>query len=187
MLERTDSSYVLILGFENSKVNDPAATLAKLRGFFPRTDIQLMRADRVAGTEHLSFAARRALRAFSQKHGRSHSVAMEILLYASCQRQISKAIQTLGVTPGTGQIAIVAVSKSLGGLDGLTEAATEMLGGKMSSEALEITSGSKLAELKSVFGIVDLELEVAMIPGERQEAAVTRLIIERSALLALEN
>ena len=185
MLERIDSRYLLILGFRAAKVNDPKASLAELRGSFPNAEVQLLRADRVAGSEHLAFAVRNALKAFSQKYKRSRTIAMEILLYASCQRQISKAIQTLGVTAQTGDIAMVAVSKSQGMLMELTGMADSILGGRVDSEVLEIESKTKLAELKRSFGIGERELEAARQPGETDNMVAKRLILERSALLAL--
>ena len=186
MLERIDSWCLLILGFAAAKVKDPKATLGQLRSSFPQVEVQLIRADRVAGREHLSFAVRNALKAFGKKYKRSRSIAMEVLLYTSCQRQISKAIQTMGVTAQTREIAMVAMSKSPGLLEELTEGAEKMIGGKLDSEVLEIQSRTKLAELKKFFGIGERELDAGRLPGETDGMALTRLIIERSALLALE-
>lgn len=146
----------------------------------------MMRADRIAGTEHLSFATRNAVKAFGRKYKRSRSLAMEILLYASCQRQISKAIVLLGVNPSTSQVAVAALSTRIGVLVDLQEVLQKMLGGKMDDGVLEIRTERKLSELKKVFGILDRELEASRLEGEEDAEVVKRLVVERSALLALE-
>jgi len=183
---KVDGQHLLILGFASAKVKDPRVELARLRDAFPSAEPQLMRADRIAGPEHLWFAAQNAVKAFSQKYKRSRSLAMEMLLYASCQRQISKAIEMLGVTPQTEEIAVTAMSKSprvFGEFAGFAEKA---VGGKLDPEVLEIRSKRKLSELKRVFKIGDRELEASRLEGERDDVVVKRLVIERSALLALE-
>ena len=146
----------------------------------------MMRADRIAGTEHLEFATWNAVKAFGRKYKRSRSLAMEILLYASCQRQISKAIEILGVTRATSQVGVAAISTRIAVLEDLQEALGKMLGGKVDDGVLEIRTKRKLSELRRVFGILDRELEASMVGGEGDAEVVKRLVIERSALLALE-
>ena len=184
-MERVDGRHLLILGFASAKVKDPRVALARLRDAFPNAEIQLMRADRIAGPEHLSFAAKNAVKAFSQKYRRSRSLAMEMLLYASCQRQISRAIEMLGVTPQTKEIAVTAMSKSLRVSGEFAEFAEKAVGGKLDPEVLEIGSKRKLLELKRAFKIGERELEASRLEGETDDVVVKRLVIERSALLAL--
>ena len=186
MIEKADGRHLLILGFASAKVKDPRVSLRRLRDAFPNAEIQLMRADRIAGPEHLWFAAKNAVKAFSQKYRRSRSLAMEMLLYASCQRQISKAIEMLGVTPQTKEISVTAMSKSSHVFGEFTGFAGKAVGGKLDPEVLEIRSKRKLSELKRAFKIGDRELKASRVEGEADDVVVKRLVIERSALLALE-
>ena len=186
MIEGVDRRHLLIAGFSSARIKDPKAVLGILRESFPRVEVQLMRADRIAGTEHLSFATLNAVRAFGRKYKRSRSLAMEILLYASCQRQISKAIELLGVTAATRQVGVAALSTRIAVLEDLQEALRKLLGGKVDDGVLEIRTNRKLSELRRVFGILDRELEASRQGGEGDAEVVKRLVIERSALLALE-
>ena len=176
----------MILGFSSARIIDARRLLSKLRQSLPTVELQVMRADRIAGEEHLSFAASNALRAFRQKYKRSKSLGMEILLYASCQRQISKAIQMLGVSPQTRAIAVVGLSKSKQALARLPIIIEKMTGGKPDSKILEVGSGRKLLGLKKLHGITARELEATRVSEERDEEVVKRLVVERSALLAFE-
>jgi KEOPS complex subunit Cgi121 len=69
--------------------------------------IQALDADAVYGKDHLFSAVKHAKRAFEQGRNATNSLAMEILLYASGERQIQKSIQKLGVKVGQGNIAFV--------------------------------------------------------------------------------
>jgi hypothetical protein len=50
---------------------------------------------------------------------------------------------------------------------------------------IEIDSKSKVSELKKAYNIGTAEMEAARFPKEPEEEVLTRLIIERSALLTL--
>jgi KEOPS complex subunit Cgi121 len=185
MQERIDGVHLLLIGLGNCQVNDPERTLGKLRSLFPKVQVQLVRADRIAGREHLKFAARNAIRAFRQKNNRSQSLAMELLLYASCQRQISRAIQRLGVSPETREIVLAALTKNSDTYDPLARAAQKESAGVLREAVIEIDSKSKVSELKKAYNIGTAEMEAARFPKEAEEEVLTRLIIERSALLSL--
>jgi KEOPS complex subunit Cgi121 len=69
--------------------------------------IQALDANVVYGKDHLVSAVQHAKRAFEQGRNATNSLAMEILLYASGERQIQKSIQKVGVKAGRGNIAFV--------------------------------------------------------------------------------
>ncbi len=71
--------------------------------------IQAVDADIVYGKNHLISASEHAVRAFKQKKNSTNSPAMEILLYASGERQIQRAIQKVGIKKGKINIALVFV------------------------------------------------------------------------------
>src|SRR5207245_8887467 len=109
-LDRIDACYLLSLAFSDARISDPEQTLKQLRSINNKAEVQLVKSDLIAGPEHLQFAARNALSSFKGPRRRSKSLALELLLYISCQRQIEKAIRILGVDPEVSRIGLVAVS-----------------------------------------------------------------------------
>lgn len=172
------------LGFADVKIPNPDVALKELRRQLGDSEVQIMRADRVAGPEHLFFAAENAVRALRQGRGRSKSLAMETLLSTSGQRQISRAVQILGVTPQTKEIVVTIFSKQSLSEDKLISLAQSVLGGKRRDLVLEVSSRKKIRELSTTYGISSKELAAAQLPSETTTSLVKRLVVERSALLS---
>src|SRR5581483_10058409 len=82
------------------RVDDVKALLARI----PK-GVQLLRADRVYGPDHLRLAARLAARAVAEGRARSADLPTETLLYAAGERQVGKAIAFLGLHAGVVAIA----------------------------------------------------------------------------------
>jgi tRNA threonylcarbamoyladenosine modification (KEOPS) complex Cgi121 subunit len=183
-MEEIEDSYLLSLGFKGGKVKDPEKALSKLRSA-PGVEVQLLKAELVAGQDHLRFAARNALHSFKGNRRRSKSLAVEYLLYVSCQRQISKAIHLLGISPSDRQVLLVGLSESKEALEELEKIAGSIIGGEPDLKLVEIGSEGKLRGLQKVYGVTKREMEAARLSGESDPAVLKRLIIERSALLDL--
>jgi KEOPS complex subunit Cgi121 len=66
-----------------------------------------LNADMICGRDHLSSAVMHATRAFERGDNVSSSIAGETILYASGERQISKAVKKMGVKIGTERLALV--------------------------------------------------------------------------------
>jgi KEOPS complex subunit Cgi121 len=64
-------------------------------------------ADMVCGREHIESAVMHAERAFNYGTNASDSFAMEVMLYASGERQLSKAMTKMDVKKGVVNVAIV--------------------------------------------------------------------------------
>ncbi len=156
-----------------------------LRHDFPNLEIQLFRADRVAGSEHLSFAARGAIGAFRQNRARSRTLAVELLLYASCQRQISKAIELLGLASNTHEAVFAAITDRPVPKE-LEESLEKLLQARTDDTVIEISSRNKALELMKVYDISKKTIASAQLPNENEVSVLKRLIIERSALLTVE-
>lgn len=86
-----------------AQIRDLPALLARV----PK-GVQLLRADRVYGLDHLRHAARLAARALAEGRARSPELATETLLYAAGERQVGKAIAFLGLHEGAQVVAAVA-------------------------------------------------------------------------------
>ncbi len=186
MLEEIDNHYLLTLGFDGARISDPEKILKQLRLSVQDAQVQLLKADLIAGREHLWFAGRNALISFNGRGRKSKSLAVELLLYVSCQGQISKAIQLLGVNKRDRRVALAALSESKDALEKLAEIAKSRISGKLSDDLLEIRSEEKAGELRRVYGITSRELEASRFPEETQLDVLKRLVIERSALVAVE-
>jgi len=173
--------YVSILGFRKVRVPDVETFLRTVRGVASPAEVQIFDADRVAGWRHLFFATVNALRAFKSGRNLSGGLAVEILICASGQGQIDRAIEMLGVKESTSNLAvlIVGADESI-----VKKAATEVsnaMMGTVDEKALEIRSEEKFRGLISLFGIARKEL--GTVVSKSPEEALTLLIIERGALL----
>src|SRR6266581_54832 len=158
-----------------------------LRGSFPEVDLQLLRADRVAGREHIVFSARNAVDSFQSKDRRAKHLSMEFLLFASGEHQITEAIKLLGVTASSRTLALVGLSETSLDSNRLSNRAMESVKGIPDDTVLQISTPKKAEDLKRAYNIPDKELNASKMRGEEDNSVLMRLIIERSALLALQN
>jgi tRNA threonylcarbamoyladenosine modification (KEOPS) complex Cgi121 subunit len=187
LIERIDDYYFLSLAFTNTGIKDPEHALKQLRSINTRAEVQLVKADLIAGPEHLQFGARNALNSFKGDKRRSKSLAVELLLYLSCQRQIAKAIRFLGVDLEDSRVALIALSDSKDAIQELASHAESIINGKQDDSQIEIGSKEKMALLQQSYGVTRKEMEAARFEGETESSALKRLIVERSALLDLGN
>lgn len=90
---------------EGTAIVEEAARLGEEMG----VTVQLTDARLVCGKEHLEVAAEKALRAQERGLMTARALAAEVLLYASGERQIQKAIGKMGVRDDTTEVGVVAV------------------------------------------------------------------------------
>ena len=69
--------------------------------------VQAFNSDVIYGINHLNSAFEHAVRAMDRKTNTTKSLEMEILLYASGERQLKNAIPKMGVKKGKANIAIL--------------------------------------------------------------------------------
>lgn len=74
--------------------------------------IQAFDATAIYSTDHLISATEHAKRAFEQDSNATNSLALEILLYASGERQIEKALKKMGVKKGKQKIVFLVTDVS---------------------------------------------------------------------------
>lgn len=187
MITEIDGHYLLTVGFAETNIRDPQHALEQLRSVDKRAEVQLVKADLIAGPEHIQFAARNALYSFKGKRRRSKSLAMELLLYISCQRQIAKAVKFLGVDSKDSRIALVALSDSKAAIQQLARQAESMIIGEEDDTQIQIGSKQKMTKLQDSYGVTRKEMKAARLEGETDSSVLKRLIVERSALLDLED
>ena len=175
--------HYLITGLRDSKKVD----LESLTGILREkrgSVVQVFNADLIAGWEHLFFAALNALKAFESKRNISKSLAMEILLYASMQRQISNALKLIGVKPDLSRVAVIVLSDSKSEIQERLEEVEAFFGGVVDDEVLSVDQ-RKLNLIKTTFGITDEELK-AVGQARTPEEAIKYIVIEYMALLYLQ-
>src|SRR2546422_11675933 len=161
LIDEIEDHHLLCLGFNKASIPDPEHALKLLRAVDSQAEVQLLKADLVAGPEHLHFAARNAIYSFKGKRRRSKSLAIELLLYISCQRQIAKAIKILGVDSADSRIALVALSDSKDAIQELDRQARSVVGGVEDDDLIEIGSRQKMARLQRSYGVTGTEMEAA--------------------------
>ncbi|MCK5592740.1 hypothetical protein KAI31_01425 [Candidatus Bathyarchaeota archaeon] len=176
------NKYVAIAGFKNVKINDVNNFFSQVRKKAKDIHIQLFDAKLIAGWEHLYFAALNALRAFEGKLNISNSLAVEALLYASAQRQISKAVDLLGIKPESLHVAVLVIAETKQGANAALEIVSQLMPGECDDSVLELID-EKVEDIRRLFGISDLELEAKLEKKGLEKEALIDLVIEHVALL----
>jgi len=175
--------HVIFSGFKNVKISDVNLFLDNIRRKASDCQVQVFDAKMIAGLDHLFFSVLNGLRSFESGNKISDSLAIEILLYASGQHQINKAIQMLGIKPDSSQIAVVVLSKSREKAVQAMLKVSEAVSGEKSDEVIDLTD-EKFQVIKSMFEISDAELEATRRTSKKE--ALRNILIERSALLVTQ-
>jgi tRNA threonylcarbamoyladenosine modification (KEOPS) complex Cgi121 subunit len=180
-----DEKYVETSGFRNVKIEDAEEFFEAIcREKQQNTVVQFFNAELVATWQHLYFAALNALTAFRNKSNISRNLAMEIMLYASAQRQIRKAIALIGVKRDSANVAVVIIGESSNSVKTVLSAVSKIIGAEPDEKVLELSKG-KMQRIRKAFDISERELETIMKKNDTEQALVN-LAIERMALLATQ-
>lgn len=131
--------------------------------------IQLLNADGIAGEKHILHATQQAIYAFKREENIANDLGLEICVRASAQRQISKALQILGLKEGLNNICAVLVDCNKG-----MDKELEIILGKRDDTILEADRN----HLKDIYQISDKEIE--------NSGGITMVMIERTSLLVLD-
>lgn len=175
--------YVGITGFKNVKVEKTDQLLRTLRGGeHSDVSVQFFNANLVASWEHLYFAVLDALMAFNTKRNISKSLAVEIMLYASTQRQIKKAIGLIGVKCGCSDLAVVVVGKRRKDAESAVKSISKYFC-REPNEVVLALSPAKRQIIREAFGITENELN-AVTKQNDSDRALVDLVAERMALLS---
>ena len=177
--------YVELTGFRNVNINDAEEFVKAAREETPQTAcIQFFDAELVATWQHLYFAVLNALLAFRNERNISKSVAMEVILYASAQRQIRKAIQLVGVKRDSANVAVVIIGENPDSVKAVLSAVSKRVGAEPDETVLGLTK-EKTHRIRKAFEISANELE-AVMEEENADKALVNLVIERTALLSTQ-
>jgi KEOPS complex subunit Cgi121 len=178
--------HVAMAGFRNVKITGTDDFLSLIEREKPLdTEIQVLDSELVATWQHLYFAVLNALTSFKNRQNISRSLAMEIMLYASAQRQIRKATEVIGVRPESKEIAVLIISKERDIADSALSRMSGLLDAERDDTVLEL-SQEKIAKIQRAFEVSDEEIRTVM-KGNRLAEALVDLVIEKMALLAINH
>jgi len=173
--------YVMIAGLRDVKILDSETVLQQLRHFSNEIETQILDMNGIAGRDHLRFAMLNALKGRAQGRQITESLAVEILLYASAQRQIKNAIAALGVSSNSKNVAVIAIADNKHVLEGLKTELAGIVDGKLDESVLE--EGDQAA-VRRIFGITDDQVRALLRSDVTEREAIAKLVIEKMALLS---
>jgi len=159
---------IRVMGFIKS-VGNIAELMKKLDAISGDCVIQLLNADGIAGEEHVIHATLQAISSFKRKDNIANDLGLEICVRASGQRQISKAINILGLKEGLNNICAVMVDCNDQAIECL-----ERLLGKRDDTILKPDENG----LKDIYHITDEEIKTS--------GNIARALMERTTILVLE-
>ena len=150
----------------------------------PGISVQLVDLDRVPGQRYLKLATVNAIKSFHSKQPIAKSLAMELLLYVSAEKQIVRALKRIGITADTGRVAAIAVGANRADVLAAANFLATTLGRDSEDGLLDEWSPQRIENVRSSFDIGDKELGAIIQKNESETMAVERLAVERSAMLA---
>ncbi|MCX8151120.1 MAG: KEOPS complex subunit Cgi121 [Candidatus Bathyarchaeota archaeon] len=177
--------YVEIAGFEAVAIGDKKDFVQSVRVRVPKgVEVQFFDASVIATWQHLFFAVLNALMAFKNRRNISKSLAVEIMLYASAQRQITKAIERVGVKPKSKNLVAVIIGCDVNAVQDALVIVKNCLGVEPNDSVLDL-SKPKMQRIKRAFNISDVQLAVALDKKSAEQVLVD-LVLETMALLSTQ-
>jgi KEOPS complex subunit Cgi121 len=177
---------ITIIGFRNVKIENINTFLETFRIDNKNVQIQFFNAKYIASSEHLFFAALNALNSFDKKTNISNNLAVESLLYASAQRQITKAVKMLGIKQDSLEVAVLILTESISQKNEFLKLISNIISGERDDSVLDLTD-EKFRNIKQLFEISDLELEAKLQKEGQEKQALIDLVIEHMALLGTKS
>jgi tRNA threonylcarbamoyladenosine modification (KEOPS) complex Cgi121 subunit len=109
---------------------------------------------------------------------------MEILLFVSGTRQITEALERVGINQGTTRSAVLAIASTEQEITTIVNLLIEKFNRNDDDRLLDIWAKERRASVRRVFGIGSKELKATYRVGGIN-MAIEKLAIERSAMLAI--
>jgi len=153
---------------------------------FPDLSIQLIDLDKVPGQHYMKLATVNACKSFHSKQPIAKSLAMELLLYVSADKQITRALKHVGITPETQRITALVVGKNRENVQSGANFLSTQLEQDGQDELLNDWPPERIANVRTGFDIGAKEVEAIVRKNESEPMVLERLAVERSALLAVK-
>ena len=174
----------MITAFINENVDPRVILRAAQQEFKLDATVQFVDLDRTAGHTHILFATYNALKAHVLDKMISRSAAIEILLYIAAERQIAQAFERMGVQKDTRMVAVIAAGSS-GVLSLVEDYLRNSFNHECSDGLLDEWTEQRAMTILKVFSVAPNEIETVTRSGNSTQKPIQRLVIERSALLAV--
>ena len=148
--------------------------------------IQFLNPRFIAGELHLLSAAHNAWNAWSGGYAIARSLDVEIILYASAQRQIKNAFNLMGLEEGLSSVAVIVVAET----EDSVEETIKILVKRVGNELIEPfkVDRARFERIQDFFRIPQIELDAISKSGsiEGRWLALVRCVVSRVSLVATE-
>ncbi len=178
--------YIVIAGFRNVKIENINKFFIIVKEKAGNACVQFFDAKLVAGWQHLYFASLNAVNAFSKKLNISDNLDIEILLYASAQRQIKEAVRLIGIHPNSRKVAVVIIANTRSKASSILSVISAQLKKSTQDDGLLELTDYKVEQIERLFEISDIELESRVEREDGKKEALMDLVIEHVALLVTQ-
>ncbi len=149
--------------------------------------VVLLNPENIVGPLHLVSAAENALNAWHGGYAVARTLDMEILRFASGQRQISSALDIIGPRDGMPSVAVVVLGIDREAVSECTAVLTSTIG--PDTQTPFAPDLSRLRRIMSIFDISETELRSIANSEELTDLhqALTRCVVGRVSLVAIES
>ncbi|RLI25919.1 hypothetical protein DRO58_05935 [Candidatus Bathyarchaeota archaeon] len=171
--------YLGVLALKEVQIDDVRAFLQSLSESLGGVEFQVLNLRLVAGLRHILTSVLVALEAFRHGLNIANTVSMEVLVRASAQRQISRALRQLGVKRGCQDLVLVLMDKDRGRVEETVAKLNEMYAGRLDEGLLEADRSSHIME---TYGLSDEMVKAEEAYVESLWDAVKNLVAEKVVL-----
>lgn len=171
--------YLGVLALKEVRIDDVGVFLRSLSENLGGVEFQVLNLRLVAGLRHILTSTLVALEAFRHGLNIANTMSMEVLVRASTQRQISRALRMLGVRKGCQDLVLVLMDKDRSRVEEAVARLNKMFAGRLDDRLLEADRSSCIME---VYGLSEemVKAEEAYVEGLWD--AVKNLIAEKVVL-----
>jgi tRNA threonylcarbamoyladenosine modification (KEOPS) complex Cgi121 subunit len=184
--ETTSAVGVSEIHNSNKLTQDELLELAKSLSS-PSLTVQLMNGLLIVDETHLLSAAQNAWNAQNGGYMLARSLDVEIIVYASAQRQIGRALDDLGVCDGLEHIAVVAIGADKKTVEHTLKELTKKMGVEFSipfeasKERFDRIREHFKIDMKEVNTLTDSDDDLEL------QKALSRCVVSRVSLVAIDN
>lgn len=148
--------------------------------------VQLLNGQLIANEVHLLSAAQNAIEAQQGDYMISRSLDVEIIVFASAQRQIGRALEALGVYDGLDELALVVIGTKSSSVKQSIKSLTDAIGTETTPSFA--ATKDRIERIQQHFQISDKEIN-ALSDSETPQSkldALSRCIVSRVSLVAFD-
>lgn len=148
--------------------------------------VQLLNGQLIASEIHLLSATQNAIKAQQGDYMISRSLDVEVIVFASAQRQIGRSLQALGVYDGLEELALVVIGSDSSQVEHSIKELAEVIGTEVIPPFA--VSEDRIERVKQHFQISDKEINALSDSDTLQSKldAVSRCIVSRVSLVAFD-